>query len=163
MGSFCENMDEYQKQMQKGVVSAAYKGLMEYIMDLRVYFKNKYPDHYVSGSIYPGLMDMTFFSFNPKPLKDRNLKVLIFFVHETFNFEVWLAAVNKQVQEEYWKMIKESGWNKFQLVPDVKGNDAILKHVCVEDPDFGDLDELTRKIEKGTLKFIKDVESFLSV
>jgi hypothetical protein len=31
-----------------------------------------------------------------------------------------------------------------------------------ENPDFGDLDALTRQIEKGTLMFIKDIASFLS-
>jgi len=32
----------------------------------------------------------------------------------------------------------------------------------VENPDFNDLDALTSQIEKGTLKFIEDVENFLS-
>jgi len=31
-----------------------------------------------------------------------------------------------------------------------------------ENPDFSDLDTLTEKIEKGTLRFIDDVENFLS-
>ena len=44
MGSFQEYMHEYQKQLEKGYIQEAYKGLMEYIMDLRVYFKNKYPE-----------------------------------------------------------------------------------------------------------------------
>jgi hypothetical protein len=36
-----------------------------------------------------------------------------------------------------------------------------MEHILVDDPDFSDLDALTRKIEQGTLKFIQDVESFL--
>ena len=34
--------------------------------------------------------------------------------------------------------------------------------VLVEDSDFSDLDALTNQIEAGTLKFIKEIESFLS-
>ena len=161
MGPLRESMLEYRDQLKKGIIQKAYKGLMDYIMDLRAYFNNKYPDHFVPGNIYFGYMDMTYFSFTSKALKDRNLKVAIVFVHEAFRFEAWLAAVNKQVQEKYWKMIRESGWDKYHLVPDVKGNDAILEHVLVGDPDFGDLDALTSQIEKETLKFIEDVESFL--
>ena len=131
-------------------------------MDLRAYFNNKYPDHFVPGNIYFGYMDMTYFSFTSKALKDRNLKVAIVFVHEAFRFEAWLAAVNKQVQGKYWKVIRESGWNKFRLVPDVKGNDAILEHVLVADPDFGDLEKLTKQIEEETLKFIEGVEGFFN-
>jgi len=32
-------MIEYRNQMEKGEIRAAYKGLMEYIMQLREYFK----------------------------------------------------------------------------------------------------------------------------
>jgi hypothetical protein len=43
----------------------------------------------------------------------------------------------------------------------LKGVDSILEHVLVDNPDFGDLDFLTKQIEKGTLEFIENVESFL--
>ena len=38
-------------------------------MELRTQLKNKYPDYFVSGSIYYGYMDMTYFSFFPESLK----------------------------------------------------------------------------------------------
>lgn len=161
MESFHEYMKEYRKQLEKGVIQEAYKGLIGYIMGLRTHLNNKYPDYFVSGSIYYGYMDMTYFSFIPQSLKDRKLKPAIVFVYDTFRFEVWLAAFNKQVQLKYWKLFKESGWDKYPLVPTVKGYDSIIENVLVEDPDFSDLDTLTEQIERGTLKFIKDVESFL--
>ena len=66
MESFHDDIIEYRKQMEKGVINKAYKGLMEYILNLRTYFRNKYPEYFVSGSIYFGYMDMTYFSFYPK-------------------------------------------------------------------------------------------------
>ena len=162
MSSFHEQISEYKKQMQKGVVNKAYKGLMEYILGLRTYLKNKYPDHFVSGSIYFGYMDMTYFSFTPKTLQNKKLKIAIVFVHETFRFEAWLGGTNKQVQQKYWEFFKESKWNKYRIVPTTKDVDSILEHTLVDDPDFRDLDKLTRQIEKETLKFISDIESHLS-
>lgn len=162
MESFQETMMEYRKQLEKGAIPRAYRGLMEYIMDLKTYFKNKYPDYFVSGSIYYGFMDMTYFSFFPNSLKDRNLKIAIVFIHETFRFEVWLAGFNKQVQTQTWKLFKESGWNRHHIVPTTKGVDSIVECVLVDNPDFGDLDALTKQIESGTLNFIEDIESFLS-
>ena len=162
MGSFQKDINEYRKQLEKGAVQAAYKGLIQYIMDLRTYLKNKYPDYFVSGSIYYGYMDMTYFSFISKPLKDRKLKTAIVFLHEAFRFEVWLGGYNKKVQSEYWKRFREkSAWRKYHIVPDIKGIDSILEYILVDTPDFSDLDTLTRKIEKGTLRFMKDVEKFL--
>lgn len=162
MESFQQNINEYRNQLEKGSIQKAYKGLMEYIMDIRTYFKDKYPGYFVSGSIYQGFMDMTYFSFFPESLKQRNLKIAIVFSHDTFRFEAWLAGYNKQVQSKYWKLFKESDWNKYHLVPTTKGVVSILEHVLVDNPDFTDLSGLTKQIESETLKFIRDVESFLA-
>ena len=162
MSSFQEYMDEYRKQLEKGVIQRAYRGLMDYLMGLRSYFENNYPDYLVSGSLYLGYMDITYFSFFPESLKRRGLKVGIVFVHDTFRFEVWLFGYNKSIQAKYLKYFKESGWDKYKLMSTTKGIDFIVEDVLVEDPDFSDLDNLTKQIENGTLKFIKDVENFLS-
>ena len=162
MESFQEYMNEYRKQMERGVIQKAYKGLMEYIMDLRTHFKNKYPDYYVSGSIYYGYMDMTYFAIMPKSLQQRNLKIAIVLIHEALQFEVWLAGTNKQVQTKYWKLFKESDWNQYPVVTSTTGVDSIIETILAGNPDFSDLDALTTQIEGGVLKFIRDVEGFLS-
>ena len=152
MESFHEHMDEYKQQLAKGSIQEAYRGLMDYLMGLRTYFKDQYPDYSVPGSIYYGYMDMTYFPIFPKALKDRNLKIAIVFLHEAFGFEVWLSGKNKQVMTEYWKLIKESGWDKYQIVPPGKGVDSIVEHILVDDPDFSDLDALTKQIETGNIR-----------
>jgi hypothetical protein len=162
METLQESLQEYRKQLEKGAIQRAYRGLMEAIMDLRTRLKNKYPDYFVSGSIYYGYMDMTYFSFFPQSIKDRNLKIAIVFLHEAFRFEVWLAGFNKQAQQKYWKLLKESDWKQYSIVPTTQGADSILEHVLVANPDFGDLDALTQQIERSTLKFIEDVEGFLA-
>ena len=161
MASFQEHVNEFRNQLEKGSIQKAYQGLMEYIMGLRTYLQSKYPDYAVSGSVYYGYMDMTYFAFTPKSLKDRKLKIAIVFVYETFRFEIWLAGKNKVMQEKYWKIFKESGWDKYHIVPTIQGVDAIVEHVAVGIPDFSDLDALTNQIENEILTFIKDVESFL--
>ena len=163
METLQEYITEYQTQLKKGSIQKAYKGLMEYMLGLRTHFHNQYPDHFVSGSLYYGYMDMTYFSFFPGSLKDRGLKVAIVFLHEAFRFEAWLAGYNKQVQTKYWKLIKDNGWDKYRLVSTTKGADSILEHVLVDNPDFSDREALTAQIENGTLGFIQDVESFLAI
>jgi hypothetical protein len=162
MESFHEYMNEYRKQMEKGAIQKAYKGLMEYVMDLRMHFKNKYPDYFISSSIYYGYMDMTYFALIPKSLKQRNLKIAIVFIHETLRFEGWLAGANKQVQTKYWKLFKESDWNQYPVVASTKGVDSIIEVILAGNPDFSDLNAITTQIEGGVLKFIADVESFLT-
>jgi hypothetical protein len=73
-----------------------------------------------------------------------------------------LGGYNKQAQSKYWKLFTKSNWNKYHIVSTIKGVDSIIEDVLVDKPDFSDLDTLTKQIEKGTLKFITDVENFLS-
>lgn len=162
MKSLQENMIEYKKQLEKGIIQKAYQGLMEYMMSLKNHFTNKYPDYSVPGSIYHGYMDMTYFSVFPKSLKDRDLKIAIVFLYDTFRFEIWLSGKNKQVLAKYWKIIKESKWDKYKIVTPVKDVDSIVEHILIDNPDFSDLEALTKQIDQGTLKFIKDIESFLT-
>ena len=90
------------------------------------------------------------------------MKIAIVFNYDAFRFEVWLAGYNKQVQTKYWKLFKESDWNKYYIVSTTKGIDSIIEFILVDNPDFSDLDNLTKQIERGTMKFIKDIENFLS-
>jgi hypothetical protein len=162
MKSLQENMIEYRKQLEKGAIQKAYQGLMEYMMSLKNHFANKHPDYSTSGSIYYGYMDMTYFSVLPKSLKDRDLKIAIVFLYDAFRFEVWLSGKNKQVLQKYWKIFKGGDWNKYKIVAPVKGVDSVVEHILVDNPDFSDLEALTKQIDQGTLKFIQDVESFLA-
>ena len=162
MGSFQASMHEYKKQLEKRHIQKAYRGLMDYFGELRSHLKNKYPQYSVSSAVYYGFMDMTYFSFTPLSIKRRNLKIPVVFVHEAFRFEVWLAGVNRDVQAKYWKLIKENDWNKYHISSNPRGVDYIVDHILIDDPDFGDLDTLTKQIESGTLDFIRDVEGFLS-
>jgi hypothetical protein len=162
MKSFQDSMNEYKKQMQKGDIQEAYKNLMNYIMELRTYFEKKYPTFFVSGSLYYGYMDMTYFSIFPDSLKKKKLKIGIVFCHDTCRFEIWLFGYNKQIQTKYWALFKENKWKKYHLPSSTKGVDYIVQSVLVENPDFNDLEKLTKRIEKETLKFIMDVEEFLS-
>lgn len=155
-------MNEYRRQLEKGVIQVAYRGLMEYMMALRAHMANRYPSYFVSGSLYFGTMDMTYFACTPESLGRRKLKVAVVFVHDAFRFEAWLAAANKRVQADYWRQLQESHWDKYPIVPTTKGVDSIVEHVLAADPDFSDLDSLTGQIERETLRLIEDVESFLA-
>lgn len=160
MKSLQENMIEYRKQLAKGAIQKAYQGLMQYMLSLKNHFSTQYPDFSVAGSMYSGYMDMTYFSLIPGSLKDRELKIAVVFVYDSFRFEVWLSGRNQQVMARYWKIFTDSGWDRYTIAPQGKWADSILEHVLVENPDFSDLAALTRQIDQGTLKFIQDVESF---
>jgi hypothetical protein len=162
MKSLQENMMKFRKQLEKGAIQKAYQGLMQYMLSLKNHFGTRFPDYAGSGSMYYGYMDMTYFSIFPGSLKERELKIAIVFVYDSFRFEVWLSGRNQKVLAKYWKLFTDRGWDQYTIAPQGKWADSILEHVLVDNPDFSDLEALTKQIEQGTLKFIKDVESFLA-
>lgn len=161
MDSLHDQMAEYKRLMAAGTMPRAYQGLMVYMQSLRTELARRHPDHVVSGSVYPGVMDMTYFALTPPAIAARQLKIAVVFVHAGCRFEVWLAAQNKAVQGKYWTLIQESGWKQYRLVESTQGYDSILVQVLAAEPDWGDLAALSGQIEHGTLAFSADVAAFL--
>lgn len=161
MPTFSDSVAEYRKQLGRSQIQEAYRGLMEYMGELKAHFARSYPDYDVSSSLYFGYMDMTYFAIVPPSLKGRKLKIAVVFVHETTSFQVWLAGANRQVQAKYWELLKDKDWGNYRLRSPAAGVDAILEYDLAPAPDFSDLRGLTKQIVGGTLKFVSDIEVFL--
>ncbi len=162
METLSESMKEYRCQLEKGSIQQAYRGLMEFMSGLKTRFKETYPDCRVSGSLYSGFMDMTYFSCIPPWLEPRGLKIAVVFLHEQFRFEVWLSGVNRQVQADYWQVIRQSNWEKYRLVENPKTADSILEHIAADEPDFGDQAALSDRIMRETAAFMQEVKAYLA-
>lgn len=158
--TFPEYLNIYRREVEKGAIQKAYKLLMDSISTLKSNFEKKYPDFFIS-EIYHGYMDMTYFSFTPQPIKNLKLKIAIVFIHNRFVFEVWLVGQNKQIQAEYWRIVKEKKWSRYQVPDSIEGIDYIMKNVLLENPNFGDLDNLSINIDAAAIRFIDDLEKFL--
>ena len=161
MKSLNKYIQEYKKQLEKGDIQVAYQGLMNYMSKLRLHFKKSYPYYSVAGHSYHGNMDLTFFSFSPPKLSNKKLKLVLVFVHQPMQFEIWLCGANKQIQAKYWKWFKEGEWNKYTIPATTKNVYSIMEFVMVKHPDFDHLNILTEQIEHEALNFIQDVENFL--
>jgi hypothetical protein len=161
MQSIQEDINEFKRQLQNGSIQKAYRALLTYMMDLQTHFKNNHPSYGISG-LYHGYMDMTYFAVFPKSLKHRDLKIAIVFNFEAFRFEAWLAGGNRKVQQKYWELFNESHWNEYRVVTPAKGVDSIIECNLAVDFDFGDLSSLTASIAENTVKFIDDIDRFLS-
>ena len=161
MKSLNDYINVYKKQVEKGDIIKAYRGLMWYMRNLRSYFQNKYPDYFVSGNIYQGYMDMTYFSFTPQPLKKIELKIALVLMHDTVRFEVWLAGNTRKIRDEYRNLIKTKQWTKYPIPTSEENPDAIIVKILEKTPNFDEINSLTKKIEKNTNKFIEEVLEFI--
>jgi hypothetical protein len=76
MATLHESINKYKKQLEKGEIQKAYKGILEYLLALRLHFEKTFPEWTVPGGLYTGYMDMSYFSIIPTSLKERKLKML---------------------------------------------------------------------------------------
>jgi len=153
---------EYKHQLLKGDIQKAYRGIMEYMKELKNTFSAKYPDYSVSGNLYQGYMDMSYFSFTPAWLTKKKLKIAVVFLHDKICFEIWLCGVNKNVQKKYWEFFKRNNSAGYKIPNDFKNSDSILESTLVENPDFDKREILTAIIERGVIDFSNNVISLMT-
>lgn len=161
MPSIQKDMQELRRQLQSGSMQRAYRGLLRYMADLRTHFKSRYPAYSVSG-LYQGYFDMTYFALVPPSLGPRGLKIAIVFNYGAFRFEAWLAAANRQVQRQYWELLKDTRWAAYRVAAPGAGVDSIIECDLADEFDLGDPDTLTAAIDKKVAKFTKDIEKALA-
>lgn len=148
-------VNAYKKQMELHEIPIAYKGLMSFMLQLRTHFINKHGNGNIIGSFYQGYMDISYFPVTPITLKKKQLKIGIVFNHQKVQFELWLVGTNKKSQKNFWTALKQRNHLNYSLSKSPQ--DSIINFVMVANPNFSNVDNLIKQIEKETLAFIKNM------
>lgn len=156
MGSLNTDIREYTAQLRKGQMQRAYKGIMSFMSELKLYLESRHTDYAVSA-LYFGYMDMTYFAFTPPGLRDQKLKIAIVYLHEGNRFEMWLAAANRKIQADYIALLSRRDLRGYALSQAAPGVDAIIAATVAEQPDFDNSDRMKVQIEEKALAFAEDM------
>jgi len=160
MDKISDLIREYQLQLKKGTIQKAYREILGFMSGLKTHLNKTYPSFQLSG-LYQGYMDMSYFSFTPEELKEKDLKIALVYLHEENRFEVWLSAVNRGVAEEYIEQLKGKDTLGYRIVEASPGVDYIILKILTERPDFDDPKRLTEEIELKSLSFIRDMTNLV--
>jgi hypothetical protein len=156
-------LEVYRRAMQDGVLPDAYRTIVVAMMEIRSHCARKLPVNSVSGSLYQGYMDMTFFSVVPESLRLLKLKIVVVFLHDKFSLEIWLAGTNRKVQTRYCELFSKITDCPYRISKPEPGVDSILEFDLDLNPDFSNQSTLTIKVEEGLSSFISDVKLLLRV
>lgn len=151
-------IDAYKKQLEIGEIQKTYKILLNYVMSLKAHLQKQQSDKFSFGNISPGYMDYTYFSFFNEYLRQHKLRFGVVLNHKKMQFELWLMGQNIEIQKKYWLLLKSSKWNNGV---DIKPQYSELEIVLVDNPDFEDLDSLTKKIEERLMEEVGDIINFI--
>jgi len=156
MGTLNDDVMKYTEELKSGYIQRAYRGIMAFMSEFKAYMEGKYPD-YISSAVYFGYMDMTYFALTPPALRSLKLKTALVYLHEERRFELWLAANNRKIQEEYIDNLSKKDLMGYKLSKVSPGVDSIIEDIIVNNPDFDKKEELIKLIENKIDKFINDV------
>jgi hypothetical protein len=152
---------EYSRQLSKGTIQKAYRGVMAFMSGLRQSMEARFPEN-ASSALYAGCMDMTYFASTPPELKSRNLKIAVVYLHADNAFETWLVGGNRKVQAEYLAIMGRMDTGSYRLSRAGPGIDSILEYPLAQRPDFDRAVELARDIESKTAEFARGVTRMLA-
>ncbi len=156
MGSLNSAVSEYTAQLKKGELQKAYRGILAFMSGLGRRLEGDCPGC-CAGSLYPGLMDMSYFSFTPPELRDGKLKIAIVYLHAQNRLEIWLGGINRKVQAETMERLSRRDLGKYKLTTPAPGVDSILEAVLMDHPDFDRTEVLYGLIRTGVTAFIRDM------
>jgi hypothetical protein len=147
-------VDAYKEQLKKGNIQEAYTGIVKYVTRLGTILSKNLAESYSFGGLFQGYMDYTYFYYSNDFLKKKKLKMGLVLNHTKMQFELWLLGQTIPIQEKYWEYFKTTKWNKNRLT---KPQYSILEAVIIENPNFNDLDSLSRQIEDNLVRVTKEI------
>lgn len=154
MKDFNYYVDQYKKQLEKGDIQEAYVGLVKYMTRLGTYLSNNLSESFSFGSLFQGYMDYTYFYYSNDFLKKRKLKLGLVLNHRKMQFEIWLLGQTIPIQEKFWEYFKSTSWNKNRTT---KPQYSILETTLIENPNFNDLEKLSKQLEEKLVLVTDDI------
>jgi len=155
------NLSKNNSQNQECENNLDYHQLINYMKELSLFFQKKYDTIFKFGKVYQGDPNFSYFSLTTDELKKQKLKFVIILNHKELYFSICLSGQNKSIRKKYWKIFKGSDWNKYHLAESIDDSLSIIDQTIVEEPNFNDKGNLTEKIEKESMKFIKELKDIL--
>lgn len=148
-----KSIDIYKEQLSSGYIQTAYITLTKYVVEL----KRKFPPNYSTSNIGFGYLDYTYFYFINDYIKNKNLKFALVLNHEKMQFELWLCARTTAVQKQYWKLLKDSKWNKnINKMPKY----SILEVELENKIDFNNKENMTKNIFNRLLSVSLEIQEY---
>ncbi len=150
-------INDYKDIIKNTNLQKGYQEFIKFFRYLKIYLEKELNNYYFTGNIVENNMDYSYFQFTNKELKSRGLKIVIAFIHQDFNYEVWLSGINRNIQNKYYNEVQNK-LQKYVITSNPNRTDYIIKSTLVNNPDYDDLDKLLLEIKTNIAEFIKEFE-----
>ncbi|MBP7461589.1 MAG: hypothetical protein KBA26_09900 [Candidatus Delongbacteria bacterium] len=161
MENINDMMDDFKRHLNHGRIQKAYRYIFEIFSDVVNQFKEGQDKTISTHSLYHGYLDMSYLPVTTEVLKVNGLKIAVVFNYSSFQFEIWLSAVNRQKRKEFIDIITRSSWKKYKPVENDENTDAIIDITIKGIDDFSNKNGVVTIIANQVRSFIDDTEAFI--
>lgn len=133
----------YKSAFSSGELQRTYQDLVGVVQNLRTELSKRYETEFSVAAVLHGYIDFTYFYLQNEYLKSKKLKLGLVFNHQKANFELWLLGQTKDVQVQYWKMLRGAKWVNPEAMPTYSIFETPL---LLDAPDFDDAAKLTETV-----------------
>ena len=154
-------MNDLNDQLRKGRIQKAYRYIFDVFSDVVNELKNYRSKVIGITSVYHGYLDMSYLPVTTESLKTNGLKIAVVFNYGSFQFELWLSAVNRKRRNEVLELLSQSKWEKYKTVQSDENTDAIIEIQIKGITDYNNKNRIVSLLSKETISFIDDIEEFI--
>ena len=143
-------IEEYKNIIENTNLQKGYQEIIKLFRYLKIYFEKEMPEFKFTSNIVENNMDYSYFQFTNDKLRENKLKIVFVFIHKDFKFQIWLSGINRNIQEKYFNIYKNT---KYNLSIDPNKTDYIL---------YKDLNFNYNNLEQSLICLKKEVYSFIN-
>ncbi len=153
-------ISDYKKIIQTTNLQNGYQEFIKFFRYLRTYLEKEMSEYIFTSNIIENNMDYSYFQFTSKKLKSKNLKIVIAFIHQKFDYEIWLSGINRKTQNYYYDNLKNEVL-KYNLTNNPNKTDYILRTKILNECDYNNIELTVGEIKLSIEDFINNIKCLL--
>lgn len=130
-------LETYRTILQTTDLQKAYQEFIRLFRFLRNELEQQLPDFHFQSNITENAMDYAYFSFTNPGIKEKGLKLVVTFVHKSFQLKVWLSGTNRAAQCRWTERLNTCPL-PMELTQDPNHTDYVVRlpvKACLSDGD----------------------------
>jgi len=153
-------INEYKKIIQTTNLQKGYQEFIKFFRGLRPYLAGNLSEYKFTGNIIENNMDYSYFQFTDDKLQSKELKFVIAFTHNKFEYEIWLSGMNRKIQVEYPGKLSNVK-HDYTMSPDPNRFDYILKNKLFNEVNYDNCEEVFDAAKNNIQAFAKKIEKLI--
>jgi hypothetical protein len=153
-------INEYKQLINTTNLQKGYQEFIKFFRGLRTYLAGNMSEYKFTGNIVENNMDYSYFQFTDDKWQPKGLKFVVTFIHNKFEYEIWLSGMNRKTQINYHHKLSNEK-HTYTMSPDPSRFDYILKDKLVREINYDDCEGLFCAAKNNIVTFIKEVKRFV--